>query len=184
MTIGKKRRYSAGEIINYTKSVSITDSQVIPDGYQLDQIYIVEPKKEGSALVISPVDPDRHFDYSEDVAGTNQLVQALRNTKNDNIMFRLVTGISKVYGVVTFHGKRIQRRHIRSISQFEAYVSAADVIRPDSYHPHRLVSKVEEGTKTTFTFETPGRENRTIEFEKVVYKPVPYKATTMRVSRK
>ena len=171
-----KKRYEIGEAIEYDSSFPLEQWNIIPDGYMLDQIYIVKlpAKVPGKAKITKPVavvreaiSPDTLFDYGERIPSGHQIVQALKNVRNSNLTFRLLTGIGSVYGRIVFTNESktyIYTRHVRSRKQFEAYMKATDIINANSPGPYRLVSKEEDEENTIYTFQKLDGSMRQIQY--------------------
>jgi hypothetical protein len=158
-----KQRFANGDAIEYDSSIPLSEYNIIPDGFELDQIYVVkipakvQAKVKSSkpiAIVRDAYSPNDIFDYGERIPAGHQVVQALRNIKTDKLVFRLLTGVGPVYGRVVFTSPNyVYTRHVRSRQQFEAYKNATDIVNQTSPGPHRLESRVENDDTVTYTFK-------------------------------
>lgn len=164
-----KQRYSNGEAIKYTLSVKIADSKIIPAGYELDYIYIVKipdkvnGKNGNIGVVIDSYPPNEVFEYIELVPSGARVIQSLRNLKNKNILFRLLTGIGPTYGRIVFtKSGHSHTRNIRSKNDFDRYKKAIEIITPTSPGPHHLISKDEDESGITYVFQKLDKSERKI----------------------
>lgn len=158
-----KKRYNNGDAIEYDSSIPLENYHMIPEGFVLDQIYMVKlpatkPVKTRNtkpvAIVRESYSPNDIFDYGEKIPAGHQIIQALRNEKTDNIVFRLLTGIGSVYGRIVFTAPNYAyTRHVRSAKQFEAYKRATDIVSSAAPGPHRLENKVIDGDNVTYIFK-------------------------------
>lgn len=163
-----------GDAIEYSTSVPLDQYNIIPDGFDLDKIYIVkipvkvQAKVKGTkpvGIVHDTYSPTSIFDYGEHIPIGHHVIQALRNVKNGNLTFRLLTGIRSVYGRIVFTAPgHSYTKHVRGRERFEAYKKATEIINGTSPGPHRLESKVENETSILYTFRKLDGTIRRIEY--------------------
>lgn len=173
-----KTQYDVGDIITYSASVPLSQRDIIADGYILDKIYIVTLTGDGEAIVRWSYPGTGIFTYDEEIPNNHHVIQALRNTKNKKMSYRLITGTTPVYGRVIFKSDRGSRIiNVRSVTQYERYLKAIEIVNENSPGPHRLVGKEKLETGMLYNFRTLNGNNRSVEFVKEKITPTRKSST-------